>query len=101
MIPPLESLPTPITILSDIGISDMDVYKALSSLDTTKAEGHDHIGSKILKHCDSALFEPLHHLFLLCLSQHKLPSEWREQKICIYLQPFIPQLTCLLMRGLS
>ena len=81
LIPPLESLPTPTTTLSDIGISEMDVYEALSSLDTTKAEGHDHIGPKILKHCASALFEPLHHLFLLCLSQHELPSEWREHMI--------------------
>ena len=50
-----------------------------SSLDTTKASGPDGIGSKVLAHCASALYSPLlkHHLFLLCLSQHNLPSEWQ------------------------
>ena len=80
-IPPLETLPCPPSTLSDIGISELDVYKALSSLDTTKAGGPDGIGPKVLKHCASALYSPLHHLFLLCLSQHHLPSEWHEHLI--------------------
>ena len=80
-IPPLESLPTPVSTLSDIGISEMDVYEAPSSLDTTKASGPDGIGPKVFAHCGSALYSPLHHLFLLCLSQHHLPSEWREHLI--------------------
>ena len=82
-IPPLETLPCPPSALSDIGISEMDVYKALSSLDTTKAGGPDGIGPKVVKHCASALYSPLHHLFLLCLSQHHLPSEWREHLIVL------------------
>ena len=80
-IPPLESLPTPASTLSTIGISEMDVYEALSSLDTSKAGGPDGIGAKILKHCASALYSLYHHLFLLCLSHCSLPFEWREHLI--------------------
>ena len=80
-IPPMESFPSATSTVSDISISEMDVYKALSSLNTTKAMGPDRIGPKVLKHCASALYSPLHHLFLLCLSQHNLPSEWREHLI--------------------
>ena len=63
--------------ISDIGISESDVFEALSSLDPNKAMGIDGIGPKILKHCALALFKPLHHLFLLSLSQHYLPEDWR------------------------
>ena len=80
-IPPLEGLPSPTHTLSDIGISEMDVYEALNSLDISKAMGIDGIGPKVLKHCAVALYEPLHHLFLLCLSQCSLPSEWRVHLI--------------------
>ena len=60
--------------LSDIGISELDVYEALSTLDTSKAMGIDGIGPKILEQCALALYNPLHHPFLLSLSQHSLNS---------------------------
>ena len=50
-IPPLEELPTPTSTLSDIGLSELDVFKALSSLDPSKSAGADGISPKILKHC--------------------------------------------------
>ena len=31
----------------------------------------------LLKHCATALFQPLHHLFLLSIMQSYLPLEWR------------------------
>ena len=34
-----------------------------------------------VKHCSSALFQPLHHLFMLSLSQHYIPIEWRIHKV--------------------
>ena len=43
--------------------------------------GIDGIGPKILKRCALALYKPLHHLFLLSLSQHSLPSDWRVHLI--------------------
>ena len=41
----------------------------------------DGIGHKILKRCALALYKPLRHLFLLSLSQHSLPSDWRVHLI--------------------
>ena len=43
--------------------------------------GIDGISPKVLKHCALALFKPLHHLFLLSLSQHYLPKDWRSHLI--------------------
>ena len=39
--------------------------------------GIDGIGPKLLKHCALALYKPIHHLFVLSISQHYLPKEWR------------------------
>ena len=77
-IPPIEDLHTPTSALSDIGISELDMYEALFTLDTWKAMGIGGIGPKILKRCALALYKPLHHL---SLSQHSLPSDWRAHLI--------------------
>lgn len=68
----------PANTLSDIGISELDVFEILSTLDVSKVNGID---TKVLKHCALALYKPLHHLFLLSLSQHYLPSDWRTHLI--------------------
>ena len=39
--------------------------------------GIDNIGPRILKCSALALYQPLHHLFISCLSQHCIPNEWR------------------------
>ena len=41
----------------------------------------DCIGTKVLKTCAIALYLPIHHLFSLCTSQHKLPEEWKIHRI--------------------
>ena len=68
-IPPLEELPSPASSLSVIGISELDVFDGPSSLDSSKAMGMDGIGPKVLKQSALALYKPIHHLFLLSLSQ--------------------------------
>ena len=80
-IPPPQDIPTPKRTLSTIGISELDVYESLISLDTSKAAGIDGIGPNILRHCALALYKPLHHLFLLSLSQSYIPLEWRTHMI--------------------
>ena len=80
-LPCVSGLTTPLMNISDITISELDVYKALSSLDTTKASGCDGISAKLLKHCAIALYQPLHHLFSLSLCQHYIPLEWRTHLI--------------------
>ena len=72
-VPPLEELPTPTSTLSDICLSEMDVFEALSSLDPSRVDG---ISPKSLKHCALALYKHIHHLFLLSLSQNYLPVDW-------------------------
>ena len=67
--------------LSNIGTSELDVYESLSSLDTTKAMGINGIGPRVLKHCALVPYKPIHHLFMLSLSQHYLPLEWRTHLI--------------------
>jgi hypothetical protein len=43
--------------------------------------GIDGIGHKILTRCALALYKPLHHLLLLSLSKHTLPSDCRVHLI--------------------
>ena len=76
-LPPINELPYPDSFIGSITISELDVLKALNSLDMSKAMGCDGISSKILKHCALALFQPLHHLYCLSLSQCYLPEEWQ------------------------
>lgn len=52
-------------------------HRCLLALNTTKSKGIDGISPKILSRCASALFQPIHHLFIQCLIHHSLPSEWR------------------------
>ena len=47
----------------------------------SRAMGIDDIGPKILKHCTLALYQPVYHLFSMCLSQYYIPHEWRIHKI--------------------
>ena len=48
-IPPFEDLHLPSTTVNDITITECDVYKALTSLDPTKAMGIDGIGPKLFE----------------------------------------------------
>ena len=43
--------------------------------------GLDGIGPNVLKHCASALCEPLQHLFNVSLRQHNIPAEWKIHNI--------------------
>ena len=77
LLPPVEDIPVPDSSLSSFLVSEDDVYRVLSSLDTTKAVGLDGIGPKVLRFCAPALSTVLHHLFNCSLSQHSIPAEWR------------------------
>ena len=68
-------------MLCDINISGSEVYNILVTLHPTKAMGIDGIGPKLLKHCALALFQLLHHLVSLSLTQHYIPEEWRIHQI--------------------
>ena len=80
ILPPVDELQVPASTLSDITVSEIDVYMALSSLDPTKAMGIYGIGPNVLKLCACALYQLIHYLFELSVSKHYLP-EWRVHKI--------------------
>ena len=80
-LPPVGDLKRPSSYLSEVSFSELDVFRALRSLDPSKAMGYDGISPKLLKTCALALYQPLHHLFSLTLSQNYLPSEWRTHLI--------------------
>ena len=74
--PPFETIATTPVTLSDIVISEDEVYHALITLDPSKAMGPglDGIGPRVLRACALALYPVLHHLFPLCLTQQKLET---------------------------
>ena len=53
------------------------MYEALTCLNITKSMGIDGIGPKIWSHCALALYKPIRHLFMLSLSNHYIPKDWR------------------------
>ena len=76
-----NTLSIPANCLSSIDISIQDTWNALVALDTTKAMVCDGIPPIILKYATTALVDPVHHLFNLCLSQSFLPADWRSHLI--------------------
>ena len=80
-LPSVSNLTRPNHFIGDITMSTTDVYDALVALNPTKSMGYDGIGPGLLKFCALPLHEPLHHLFLLSLSQHYLPQDWRVHLI--------------------
>ena len=76
-LPPTNALPTPQNTCSNIVITEDEVFQELHSPDPSKAAGCDKIGSKLLKHCALALYQPFHHLFCISLQQSYVPAEWQ------------------------
>ena len=73
----LPNSPPTTECLSDITISEEDVFQILSSLDPSKAMGIDHIGPRILKSCAVSLSGPLSLLFQRCIDLACIPDEWK------------------------
>ena len=65
----------PEACIDRVNILPAEVYKALAQYKPLKSMGIDQIGPVILKHCASALFLPLHHLFCQSLIHGVLPQE--------------------------
>ena len=67
VLPTTDKLLSVDSLISDVSVSDSDVYFEFTKLDTSKAMGIDNIGPKILKFCAPALYLPIYHLFSLSL----------------------------------
>jgi len=67
----INELPKQSSLIADISLSPTDIFKVLSTLQTTKASGADNIGLSVLKSCAAALTSPLHFLFSLLLKKQR------------------------------
>ena len=63
--------------LSNIEITEDEVYDKLIHLDVRKAPGPNDIHPKVLKSCAISLTKPLHQLFSYSLDIGEIPSEWK------------------------
>ena len=81
VLPPQHRMPTPSNQLSQITVSESDVFEALVSLNPNKAQGCVNIKSHILKYCCTSLTSPVTHLFSTCMNQSILPQEWEVRKM--------------------
>ena len=69
------------TTLSDICITEAEVYDKLVLLNVNKAPGPDGLHSQILKNCASSLARPLCLLFTQSLNSGVLPKEWKQANV--------------------
>ena len=67
-----NTLPNNITVSNGLQKATYQIQNAM---------GIDEVGPKIVKHCALALYKPIHHRFLLSLSQHYLPNDLRTHLI--------------------
>jgi len=67
--------------LSDVSITESEVFEALSSLKPNKALGPDNLHPQVLLYCAESLTKPLFLLFTKSLNSGVLPSDWRQAHI--------------------
>ena len=67
--------------LEQIVISESDVLDILTTLDPTKAVGHDHVGPRLPKEAPNELSAPLCKLFNLSLNQKIFPTQWKRANV--------------------
>ena len=67
--------------LSDICITENEVFEVLSFLKANKAPGPDNLHSQVLRNCAEVLAKPLFLLFTQSISTGMLPGDWRRANI--------------------
>ena len=68
-------------VLSDLIITDEDMLKVLSKLNSSKSPGPDAIHPRILKELQEQLSHPLKLLFMKTIKDGKLPDSWKEAEV--------------------
>ena len=76
---PPSDLPEPYLCSIDFDIHD--TFQALCAVNPRKAGGGDGISPAILHHSATALLEPIHYLFQVCVTSAVIPSEWKRHYI--------------------
>jgi hypothetical protein len=67
--------------LDNIAITEDEVSKELSKLNTTKAPGPDGLSTRVLKECKEELKAPITRLFNISLHTGKLPNDWKKANV--------------------
>ena len=61
--------------------NEEEVYRLLSTLDVTKANGPDEISARMLKHTATSITPLITNLFNLSLRTGHIPSEWKQSLV--------------------
>ena len=79
----LSDLPhtSPDSCPTDFLFTEEEVYSLLSTLDTTKANGHDDILARILKETALSITPAVTELFNISIRLGELPDEWKVSRI--------------------
>ncbi len=72
---------SPDFVLDSVVVSENEVYDLLQSLDVNKSTGHDGISARMLKGAGMAIVTPLTKLLNMCLSQKRVPDEWKKANV--------------------
>ena len=78
-------LPTPPTEpdirLSNIKITEQEVYDQLQTINTAKACGCDGISAQMLNKAGDSIVKPLTKLLNICIETNKFPSMWKKANV--------------------
>ena len=79
----LSDLPhtSPDSCPTDFLCTEEEVYSLLSTLDTTKANGHDHISARMLKETALSITPAVTELFNISIRLGELPDEWKVSHV--------------------
>ena len=69
-------------ILTNITISEEEVYHILHNLDINKANGPDAVSPRLLKLCAEAISPPLTTLINFSLTNKVYPRSWKMANVC-------------------
>ncbi len=67
--------------IPSLEITELDVYKLLNTLNTSKATGPDNISNALLKKCSFSLAKPLTIIFNLSLKTGIFPQKWKSANV--------------------
>jgi len=78
-----------------------ELRKAIDSLATRKAPGTDSIPPDLIKHCKTALLQPLHEVLCKCWEEGAVPQDMRDAKIVTLYKNKGERSDCNNYRGIS
>ena len=67
--------------LTNITVTEQEVYDQIKSLETKKATGHDGISSRMIKEAGISIVKPLTKLLNMSLENGKFPDDWKKAHV--------------------